>query len=488
MIGCGCAAAQHYVTIKTVGPAPATLPNEFVQMKLLHVAHFARLAITTCVLLTVSFPAHSASLASLYERAKAQDLNFVAAQHQRDAALEARPQALAAVLPQLSAQADARYNRFKVVSVNNPTNTNYREANESYQTQSYSLQISQIVFDWSAFKALDAADSNVAQAEATYRAAEQDMIVRYVSAYLEVLAAQDALQADLDAQAAFKQTLDQQDSKFKGGVASVTDVRNAQASYDSSTATVINSTTALNNAKRALSLIVGQPVERVDPLREDIALVPPVPIDVESWVTAAKDKGLAVIAARHAAEAAKRNISSVSGRRLPTLSLVGSAGRDDSGSRFGYDSETQYVGVQLGWDLYRGGQIASSVREAEANYELANTRYELQLRTAERNARDQYEGVVSGIAAVRAASSAVRSHQASVVATEVGFKVGSRTIIDTLNVRQSLANAQKAASRARTGYLASLLRLKGSVGQLSSRDVVDIDNLLDPSRSFVAPR
>lgn len=437
-----------------------------------------RLTAIASVLLLAPLASQAGVLRDLYQLAQDNDQTLLSARYQRDAAKEAKPQAWGALLPQLSAQAGIKQNRFKVLQVNNPSNTTYKELEETYNSQSYVVQLSQTLFDWTAFKKVAAADATVAQAEAAYRSAEQKLVLRLVGAYLDVLSAQDALRADLDAQSAFKQQYETQEAKYKSGLAAVTDARNAQASYDSSTATVITDTLALNKAKRALSVIIGRPMDRVAPLREEIALAPPNPASVDSWVAAAQDTNLDLMAARYAAEAAGQSVSAAFGAHLPTISAAGVLDREDSASTFGYDAQTAYVGVNLSWPLFRGGQVSSGVRQAEASQKKAQADYQQQLQITNQSVRDHYEGVVSGISAVKASANAVTSQQASVVATEVGFKVGARTIIDALNTRQALVGAQKALAQARYSYLINLLQLKGDVGQLSAADIDDLDALL----------
>lgn len=430
-------------------------------------------------------PLWAGSLTQLYELAKSNDLTLQSSLHRRSAGVEADDRALAALLPQLAAEADVRKNHFKVNSVN--SGSTFTQIDERYDSTTYGLSLSQTLFDWRAFKNLSAANRREAQAEAVYAAAEQDLILRLTGAYFEVLSAEDKLRADRDAQAAFKQRLQQAEESFKAGVAPVTDVKNAQASYDSSTATVIFGTTSLNNARRALGVIVGQPIGAVDRLRDEIALVAPNPATAESWAQAAATSSPAVIAARLAAEAAEQTASAAHGNYLPTLSAVGVLSSEDSESEFGSDATTDYIGLNLNWPLFQGGGALATVRQAKAAEREAQARYQLQLRTTDQAVRDAYEGVVSGIASVRASASAVMSQQNSVVATEVGFKVGIRTVIDVLTARQSLANAQKNLADARYGYLVSLLSLKGNVGQLSDQDIADMDRLLTPSGGGAMP-
>jgi outer membrane protein len=435
------------------------------------------------VVAVLPVPCSANALNDLYRLAAQNDLTLQTATAQHDAAIEARPQAWASLFPQVSATGYFRSNRRRGTALDNSEVGTSGDLNESYTSSGYALNLSQTIFDWSAFRSLSAAGRRAAQAEAAYAAAQQNLIIRLVTAYFDVLTAQDSLRADQNAMAAFKQQLDNLQESFKSGVAPVTDVKNAQAAYDASAAQVLMGTTALNDAKRALGVIVGRPIGAVDPLREEIVLAPPNPNDVESWTRAAITDNPGVIASHFAAEAADEQASAAFGKYFPTLNAVGQVGGINSNSEVGNDIVTDYVGLNVRWNLFEGGATASSVRSANANSAAAEANYQLAARSAEQSARTHYDGVVNGIAVVNAASSAASSQQASVLATEVGFKVGIRTVIDVLQARQSLAGTQKTLAQARYLYLISLLSLKADVGQLTKKDLEDVDRLLVPVAS-----
>ena len=59
----------------------------------------------------------------------------------------------------------------------------------------YTIDLKQSLFRWENWQALKRADSQVAQAEADYQAAQQDLMERVAQRYFDVLGAQDDLQA-----------------------------------------------------------------------------------------------------------------------------------------------------------------------------------------------------------------------------------------------------------------------------------------------------
>jgi outer membrane protein len=443
--------------------------------------------------LTFSVPALAGAngLLDAYHLAQEQDQTFQAALHQRDASIEARPQAWSALLPQLTGQGSWDRNRLHVLSstgsTTGTTGTADSKTTEWYSTKSYSLSLSQTIFDWSQFQTVAQADKQVAEAEATFRSAEQQLITRTAAAYFAVLSAQDTLRADLDAQASFQQQLEQAQKKFDVGLAAITDVRNAQASYDTSTALVIADRTAMDNAKRALSTIVGQPVDAIADLQTDIPLVAPYPASSQDWSKAAGTDNPDLMSAFYASEAARKQISIYRGQYLPTLSAGGQLNRSDSHSKFGSDTLSDAVGLTLNWNIFQGGLTTSQVRQARASYQQSLAQYELQRRTVDQSTRNDYEGVVSGIASVKANKQAVISNQTSLDATQVGLRVGTRTEIDVLNARQLLAAAQKSFYQSRYAYLNSLLALKQDAGRLGENDLAEIDKLVQIAASPSPP-
>ncbi len=434
--------------------------------------------------LSFSVPAMAGAngLLDAYHQAQEQDQTFQAAEHQRDASIEAKPQAWSVLLPQVTGQGAIQRDRQHVLSSSssqlNSTGGTPQKDVQWFGTRSYSLTLNQVIFDWSAFQTVAQSDKQVAEAQATYRSAEQSLISRSAAAYFAVLSAQDTLRADLDAQTSFKQQLEQAQKKFDVGLAAITDVRNAQASYDTSTALVIADRTAMDNAKRALGLIVGQPVDAIADLQQDIPLVAPNPAIPSEWSKSSSQDNPDLMTAFYAAEVARKQVSIYRGKYLPTVGASGGLSRNISRSNFGSDTLDDSVALTLTWNIFQGGLVTSQVRQAVATYNQTLAQYELQRRTVDQNTRNDYEGVTSGIASVKANKQAVISNQTSLEATQVGLRVGTRTEIDVLTARQALAAAQKSYYQSRYNYLNSLIALKQDAGRLSENDLVEIDRLV----------
>lgn len=440
-----------------------------------------------CVSLFLAIPGVAAAheLLDTYHLAQEQDQTLLAAQYARDAAIEAHPQALAALLPQLNASGSIDRNRAHQISqvqqvTTGAGNVSFSSSGEAYYTtQGWNLSLSQTVFDWSAFQTLAAANRQAAQAQATFRSSEQTLIYRVADAYFNVLNAQDTLQADLDAQNAFQQQLEQAQKKFEVGLAAITDVRNAQASYDSSSAVVIADRRALDSTLRSLGQITGHTAAVQARLRDEIPLTSPTPSNADAWSDSALHDNPTLLSDQFAVEAAKRSIDAYRGKYLPTVNIVGQTGRQKTDDPYNNDQISDAIGLQANLAIFQGGLVNSQIRQAKATWKQADAQYEGEKRNVDQATRDAFEGVISGIASVNANHQAVLSNQTSLEASKVGLRVGTRTEVDVLTAQQALAAAQRSYYQSRYDYLRNVLQLKLQAGRLAENDLAEIDGLLE---------
>lgn len=423
-----------------------------------------------------------------YRQALQQDTTVRAAKFARDAAVEARPQALSAFLPQLNAQAGIERDRNNIRTtstriITSPTDPAATVTSTNsfvfYNTaEQFQVTLSQTIWSFESFYRLKQADVQVAQAEATYRSAQQALILRVAQAYFNVLAAGDTVRTNQAEKAANERQLLQAKRRFEVGLAAITDVQEAQASYDASVATLIASERTASNAQRALAEITGHYEAGAQALREDIPLVEPEPAATDRWLEAARTQNYDLLIARFNTEIADRNTSAVRARHYPTLALNASYGESNNTSQFNSDAGRAAIGASINVPIFSGGLIASQVRQAAAQADQTRAGEEGVLRSVERQTRDAYQGVITGIASVQANQQAVKSSRTALESSQVGLQVGTRTEVDVLNTLRNLYVAQRTYFQSRYDYLLSTLTLKQQAGRLTESDLAAIDALL----------
>ncbi|MFO0335790.1 MAG: TolC family outer membrane protein [Pseudomonadota bacterium] len=442
-------------------------------------------------LLAASLPglAAAADLAEVYQRALRNDPQLREAEALRLAAREARPQALASLLPQLSAsggyeQSENDGNRLEFDATGNAAP--FASASD-LDVRTWQVQLRQTIFRWDQFATFRRAGVEVAQAEVDFRAAQQDVILRTAQAYFNVLAARDTLDAAEAAAEAISRQLEQAEKRFEVGLIAITDVQEAKAAADQANATVIGAKRALATAREQLRELTGDAFDELEKPGDDMPLVSPDPASEDDWVKAALDQNLRLQSSRLAAEIARENIAVARGGHLPTLDLV--VGRssfeqdgDSTTPRGTFTTDTSNdedsIGIQVTVPIYSGGATSSRVREAVYRQRAARERLERTARETERRTRDAYLGVLSEISRVQSLRQALESSRTALAATEAGYEVGTRTAVDVLDARRRLFQAQTDYARSRYDYVLNVLALEQAAGTLDEARLTRVNGWL----------
>ena len=417
---------------------------------------------------------NAASLLDVYEQALINDPRIKEAFANKEAIIEAKPQARSFILPQLSGSASFSDNDSDGQStfqqkIINPINgeevviTNNTDFLQESETLQWDVTLRQAIFDYGSWMNLRKANKTVAQAEIDYLAAEQDLIIRVANAYFNVLAAEDTLEAEQAARQAIEKQLDQAQKRFDVGLIAITDVQEAQAAYDQSIANEITSKRNLATAKESLRAITDSYPGQLNKPDNNLPLIMPNPQSESDWVETSLEQNLSYLSAQVGVEIAKSEIKVQRSGHLPTIGIQASkrdidtdSFRSDSGSEFSpADNENinEGVGVQLNLPLYSGGQVTSRVRQAVARHRASKEKLERVARETTRIARDSYLGVISGIATVKALQQSVKSSATALQATEAGYEVGTRTTVDVLDARRRLYSSQKNLAISKYDYL-----------------------------------
>jgi outer membrane protein len=458
------------------------------------------LTLVACIL---SFHAAAAAdLVAVYQRALQNDPQLREAEANRLAALESKPQALAALLPQVAGTAVVNKERdtgssnqsfsFTDVSTGKPIviveNQDF-DGRTTTHTHKYGVDLKQNLFRWENWVALQRADAQVAQAEADYQAAQQDLMSRVAQRYFDVLASQDDLDAQEGALASVNRQLEQAEKRYDVGLIAITDVQEVRASHDSSAAAVIAAKRQVASAQEFLREITGDLFDALARPIEPFELADPDPVNEDRWVEMALQQNLSLVSSRLAADIARENVSAARGGHFPSLDLVASRYKLNSdgtsinsdGTPYGnsaIDQQQRSIGIQLTFPLYSGGMVSSQVRQAVYQHRAAKERVERVARQTEHDARDSYLGVLSEISRVKALRRAVESNTTALNATEAGYEAGTRTAVDVVESRRLWIQAQTDYSRSRYDYMINVLKLQQAAGILSVQSLNRLNTLL----------
>ncbi len=403
----------------------------------------------------IAIPAQAADLLETYRAAQGQDPVFAAARAAQRAGQEKLAQGRSLLLP----------------SVNLSANSTFSDTT----SHGYRVNLVQPLFRQQNWQAYSAAEVQVAQSEAQFRNAGQELILRVAQAYFDVLMAQDNVQlAEAQKTAIFEQ-LQQAKRTFEVGTATITDTHEAQARYDLVSAQAIAAQGDVEIKKSALQQLTNSKPGVLRQLGAQFKPELPQPAAMEKWVEEAQQRNPQLAVALASAELAEKELVSNRGGHYPTLDLVANYSERFTG---GGDSSSKDVGVQFNLPLFQGGVTQSKWREAEANRdraraELENTRRNIAVQTSQ-----AYLGVVTGIAQVQALRQALQSSESLLQASKLGQEVGVRTNLDVLNAQQQLYATRRDLYQAKYNYLIGQLRLKAAAGTLVEEDLAKVNQAL----------
>ncbi len=432
-------------------------------------------------------PAWSADLLDIYALAEQNDPQLRSAEQQRLSVEQNIPIQRADLLPQVGGNAGVNYTHTRVLAGGFPGSSDVTKGSG----RNLGLSLSQTIYNRSENLQLDIAQLQVRQAAIDYEQARQDLILRTGQAYFQVLNADAQLQLAKANRTALTRQLERAQRQYEVGLVAVTDVADAQSEYDQANAQIIQARSALNNAEAALQTIVGKPLTDLDNIRTNLDVAKPEPADPQDWIDLAVEQNLGLQSAVVGTRIAQQNVDVARSQRAPTVSLEGSYGYDSSPSQFGDRSETLngQVGVQLNLPIYTGGRINAQSRQAAFDYQRSQYDLEAQRRQVRQQTSDSYRGVQTSISQITAYRQAVESARTSLVATEAGYGVGTRTIVDVLNAELRVFSAMADYLDARYGYITNLLQLKADTGQLTVTDLAAINRQLtdQETNALIAP-
>ncbi|WP_175653922.1 TolC family outer membrane protein [Pseudomonas sp. Marseille-P9899] len=434
-------------------------------------------------------------LVSVYQEAVNNNADLAAARADYGARREVVPQARAGLLPNLSAGAEMMNSR---THIDQPSVTANRSGN------SWQATLSQPIFRADRWFQLQAAEAVNEQAALELSATEQNLILQSAENYFAVLRAQDNLASTKAEEAAFKRQLDQSNERFDVGLSDKTDVLQSQASYDTARANRLIAERRVQDAFEALVTLTNREYNALQGVVHTLPVQVPVPNDAKAWVDTATQQNLNLQATNHAVSAAEETLRQRKAGHAPTVDAVAryQKGDNDSlgftnpnaslgGQSYRGDVEQTTIGLQLNIPLYSGGLTSSQVREAYQRLSQTEQQRESLRRQVVENTRNLHRAVNTDVEQVQARKQSIISNQSALEATEIGYQVGTRNIVDVLDAQRQLYTSVRDYNNTRYDYILDNLRLRQAAGTLSPQDLQDLGRWLkpdyNPDKDFLPP-
>src|SRR5690606_4732493 len=186
-------------------------------------------------------------LLSIFRLASENDPQVRAAFARYQAVQQAVPQARAGLLPQVNATLARNRNAEEVSTdafiFSRPA------GRASYYSDSYEVNLSQVLYDRALWTRLDQASAEVRRAALEYRAARQNLILRVAEAYFRVLLAQETVALAEAERQALARNLEAAEGRRRAGSGTIIEVHEARARFQVSAAQLIEATNELADSR-----------------------------------------------------------------------------------------------------------------------------------------------------------------------------------------------------------------------------------------------
>lgn len=430
--------------------------------------------------------AFSTSLMDVYKEALDNDYTYQAAKANYAAQSQDKNIARAGILPNVRGNVSWTDSSGDSTDF---TETPSSTINTESTRTSYSLSLDQALFDLSSWNDYQSGKVSYDIAKLTFDEAGQNLILRVSRAYFNALAAVDNLETAKAEEKALSLQLDQTRQRFEVGLTAITDVHEAQAVFDTSTASRLTAEGDVEIAFEELGVISGQQYSALNPLKAGFPVVPPEPNNRVQWVEFALKYNLDLQASELNFKASKYNYKSAKAAHLPSLSAsLSYSGSDSLVERnrittADSDSDETQIRLNLNVPIYAGGRNHAQRKRAEARSLRQKALLNQTKRSVTQEARSGFIQVVTGVSTVKARALAIRSNESALEATQAGYDVGTRDLIDVLQAQQNLFRARRNYSNVLFSYVINTLRLKQTAGTLSVTDLKALSDWLDLNKN-----
>lgn len=406
-------------------------------------------------LLLCTSPSLSAfTLSEAWRAAQQHSADFQAAYYQRNATLAQQRQAKAALLPHVAA--NASYQRQP------PSISSTRE------TQGWNVQLSQTLFDAGKFAQYRQSKFNSQAAERRFDAAREDLLLKVAESYFNVLLSRETVAAHAAEKKAYAQQAKQARALFDKGAATALDIHEAKAGYDNALAQEIAALADQQVQENQLNDYTGldsKKIEAIDTANLITRYLPKLERhSLDKWQQIALANNHEYQTQKFALKSSEQVFQAAKNSRYPTLSAhlgyqnnlyTSSAQNND----YRYRGKGMSASVQLSMPLYTGGELSGKIREAQAQYGVADAQLTATERRIKLAVRQAYTEGGAARYQIMAQERVLESSRLKLKSTETGQRYGIRNRLEVIQARQEVAQAEQKLAQARYKFMLAYLRL-----------------------------
>ena len=346
----------------------------------------------------------------------------------------------------------------------------YDNAAIAYKQETYlnptdiSLSFVQPVFSgFSTVNAVQSAKDTIRAGRSDLSNTEQVVLLDTAAVYMDVIRDEAVLKLQKNNEKVLKEHLDSYNKKFKAGVLTRTDVKQAEARLAGATANRIAAEGQLKVSKANFFSVVGMEPNNLKDVENTFF---ETPNSLDDAIRKALSNNPKVKAAEYATKAAESTVKAKKGALLPTVNLTGSVGRSKEQVSI-KQSDYWHLAANLTIPLFQSGKEYSDIREAR---QLEN-KYRILWSKTIQDVRAETTAAWEGYTATKAQIDSIKKQiEASKIALNGVIheaNVGQRTVLDVLDAEQEHLDNQVSLVKAHREEIVSAFALMSAVGDMN---------------------
>lgn len=373
--------------------------------------------------------------------------------------------------------------QFRAPGFGSSTDAEFRTKVNGGQSAGWSLVAQQPIYNAERSANARQFDRQGSLADAQFRAAQQDLILRTAQAYFAVLLAQDAIETLQAQRASAARARDVASGKFDEGATPVTDRDEARARFDEISVRELAARNELEMKRAEFSDLSGLQAERLNRVKPDATFDQFLAGTLAEWTDRASRQNPLLQMQELGHAVARDEIDKFRALTSPSVDLIARIADDRLQGNNGFGStsvtsSTRSIGLQLTIPIYEGGMRSAKRDEAEALARKAGLDVTALRQAMTRQTRAAWLGVSTGVAQIHAQEQALQSARSRLGATETGNEVGARTMLDLMNAQADFYQARRNLAQAKYQLLLNRLRLAATAGDLSETELRHVNTAL----------
>lgn len=342
-------------------------------------------------------------------------------------------------------------------------------------TREADFTVTQLIYDFGSVSSTiraSALGKNVANH--TLEAVKQDLILRAVTAYLNVKRSAEVVDFSIESEANIKKQADLEDALVKRGAGLSTDVLQAKSQLAGAQARRVQAEGALAVARNAYLAVFKREVGEVLVLKKPVLPLDQIPTNIGDAIDTALRENPKLKTADAGAAVVKATINSTRATSFfPKFDFIAETKfKEDVGGTAGHQQELLGK-FQLSFPFNLGFTAINTLKAAKSDSVAATQRVSESRTLVEQQVRDAWTNMNTANNTLK-----FLTNQSSIAAEFLELarkeqKLGNRTLLDVLAGETTLFNSNSDASSAETDVAISVYTLLNAMGRLTNDTIID---------------